>query len=47
MNKDMRGEKFLIFARAAVHCKAVEATREMGVYTIVTDNLSKRIRLPG
>ncbi len=33
------GKKLLILAGASVHCKVVEAAREMGVYTIVTDYL--------
>ena len=34
-----KGKKLLILAGASVHCKVVEAAREMGVYTIVTDYL--------
>ena len=37
--KDLFGKKLLILAGAAVHCKVVEAARQMGVYTIVTDYL--------
>lgn len=32
-------KKLLIIAGAGVHCKVVSAAKEMGVYTIVTDNL--------
>lgn len=32
-------EKLLILAGAGVHCKVVQAAKELGVYTIVTDNL--------
>ena len=32
-------KKLLIIAGARVHCKVVEAAKEMGIYTIVTDNL--------
>lgn len=35
----LKGKKLLILAGAAVHTKVVEAAREMGVYTIVTDYL--------
>lgn len=34
-----KGKKLLILAGASVHCKVVEAAKEMGVYTIVTDYL--------
>lgn len=33
-------KKLLILAGAGVHCKVVEAAKELGIYTIVTDNLS-------
>lgn len=36
---DFRGKKLLIMAGAALHKKVVEAAREMGIYTIVTDNI--------
>ena len=36
---ELKGKKLLILAGAAVHCKVVQAAREMGVYTIVTDYL--------
>lgn len=32
-------KKLLILAGAGVHCKVVQAAKELGVYTIVTDNL--------
>ena len=35
----LKGKKLLILAGAAIHCKVVEAAKEMGVYTIVTDYL--------
>jgi biotin carboxylase len=34
------GKKLLILAGASVHIKVVQAAKELGVYTIVTDNLS-------
>lgn len=34
-----RGKRLLILAGADVHCKVVEAAKEMGVYTVVTDYL--------
>lgn len=37
--QSLKGKKLLILAGAYVHCKVVEAAREMGVYTIVTDYL--------
>lgn len=33
------GKKLLIMADASLHKKVVEAAREMGIYTIVTDNI--------
>lgn len=36
----LEGKKLLILAGAAVHCKVVEAAKELGVYTIVTDYLA-------
>lgn len=33
-------KKLLILAGAGVHCKVVQAAKELGVYTIVTDNLA-------
>lgn len=35
----MEQKKLLILGGASVHCKVVEAAREMGLYTIVTDYL--------
>lgn len=35
----LKGKKLLILAGAAVHCKVVEAAKELGVYTVVTDYL--------
>lgn len=37
---DLKGKKLLLLAGAPVHCKVVEAAKEMGVYVIVTDYLS-------
>ena len=37
--ESLKGKKLLILAGAAVHCKVVEAAKELGVYTIVTDYL--------
>ena len=37
---DLKGKKLLILAGASVHVKLVEAAKEMGVYTIVTDYLA-------
>ena len=37
--KSFKGKKLLILAGAAVHCKVVEAAKDMGVHTIVTDYL--------
>lgn len=36
---DLNGKKLLIIAGADVHCKLVNAAKELGVYTIVTDYL--------
>lgn len=36
---NLRGKKLLILAGASLHCKVVNAAREMGVYTIVADYL--------
>lgn len=36
---DYKGKRLLILGGAGVHCKVVEAAKEMGVYTIVTDYL--------
>lgn len=38
-NISVKGKKLLILAGASVHCKLVKAARELGVFTIVTDNL--------
>ena len=35
----LQGQKLLILAGAAIHCKVVDAARALGVYTIVTDYL--------
>ena len=35
----LKGKKLLLLAGANVHCKVVNAAKEMGVYTIVTDYL--------
>ena len=35
----MKGKRILILGGASVHCKLVEAAKEMGLYTIVTDYL--------
>lgn len=37
---ELKGKKLLILAGASVHVKLVEAAKEMGVYTIVTDYLA-------
>lgn len=37
---EIKGKKLLILAGASVHVKLVEAAKEMGVYTIVTDYLA-------
>lgn len=37
--KSISGKKLLILAGASVHCKLVKAAKEMGVYSIVTDNV--------
>ena len=36
---DLKGKKLLILCGNAIHCKVVEAAKEMNVYTIVTDSL--------
>jgi len=36
---NLKGKKLLILAGASVHCKLVEAAKEMGIYTIVADYL--------
>lgn len=41
MERDLLGKKLLILAGSEVHCKAVEAAKELGVYTIVTDYLAE------
>lgn len=33
-------KKLLLLAGAGVHCKVVQAAKELGIYTIVTDNLN-------
>ncbi|HCS74817.1 MAG TPA: hypothetical protein DIW17_13195 [Clostridiales bacterium] len=33
----LKGKKLLILAGASLHCKVVEAAKQLGVYTIVTD----------
>lgn len=38
--QDLKGKKLLILAGAGVHNKVVRTAREMGIYTIVTDNIS-------
>lgn len=38
--KDLYGKKLLVLAGADVHIKIVKAAKELGVYTIVTDNLN-------
>ena len=35
----LKGKKLLVLGGAAIHCKVVEAAKEMGVYTVVTDYL--------
>lgn len=37
--RELEGKKLLILAGAGVHNKVVRAAKEMGIYTIVTDNL--------
>ena len=37
----LKGKKLLILAGADVHVKVVQAAKELGVYTIVTDYLSR------
>ncbi len=39
-DKELKGKKLLILAGADVHVKVVNAAKELGVYTIVTDYLS-------
>lgn len=39
-DEDLKGKKLLILAGADVHIKVVNAAKELGVYTIVTDYLS-------
>ena len=39
-DEDLKGKKLLILAGADVHVKVVNAAKELGVYTIVTDYLS-------
>lgn len=36
---ELKGKKLLILAGASLHIKIVKAAKELGVYTIVTDNL--------
>lgn len=36
---DYQGKKLLILGGAYLHNKVVEAAHEMGIYTIVTDNV--------
>lgn len=36
---DLQGKRLLLLAGQGVHCKVVEAAKEMGVHTIVTDYL--------
>lgn len=36
---DLKGKKLLILCGNTIHCKVVEAAKEMNVYTIVTDSL--------
>lgn len=38
-NHNLNGKKLLVLAGADVHCKVVQAAKEMGVYTVVTDYL--------
>ena len=38
--QNLKGKKLLLLAGAPVHCKVVEAAKEMGVYTVVTDYLT-------
>lgn len=37
---NLKGKKLLILCGYSIHVKVVEAAKEMGVYTIVTDNLA-------
>lgn len=39
MSTEFEGKKLLILSGADVHCKVVQAAKELGVYTIVTDYL--------
>ena len=39
MNKNYQGKKLLILGGVYLHKKVVEAANEMGIYTIVTDNI--------
>lgn len=39
MNKSYQGKKLLILGGVYLHKKVVEAANEMGIYTIVTDNI--------
>lgn len=39
MKPQLKGKKLLILAGADVHCKLVNAAKDLGVYTIVTDYL--------
>jgi biotin carboxylase len=36
---DFTGKKLLILCGNVIHCKVVEAAKEMGIYTIVTDSI--------
>lgn len=36
---DFKGKKLLILGAASVHVKLIKAAQEMGIYTIVTDNV--------
>ena len=38
-NNKLEGKRLLVLGGASVHCKVVEAARELGVYTIVADYL--------
>lgn len=40
MESIFKGKKLLILGGAYLHMKVVEAAREMGIYTIVTDNIT-------
>ncbi len=39
--EELKGKKLLVLAGAGVHNKVVRTAREMGIYTIVTDNLKE------